>query len=194
MENWERKMMWNQTGLPWVIPSPNMPTLSTAIVYPGMVLFEALNVSEGRGTTIPFELFGAPFITGELLIKNLRSKNLRGCSFRVHNFIPTFNKYEAKLCSGLQLHVTDIKSFRPVAVAVEIIRAIMETSQKDSLRFNDPPYEYEYELVPFDILAGDDLTRYVLVGGGNLQNEFQRWAEETEHFKKEFSEVSFYGE
>jgi uncharacterized protein YbbC (DUF1343 family) len=193
MENWERLMMWDQTGLPWVIPSPNMPTLSTAVVYPGMVLFEALNVSEGRGTTIPFELFGAPFINAELLINNLRSKDLPGCRFRIHNFIPTFNKYEGKLCSGLQVHVTDLRTFRPVAVAAEIIRAIMETTQKDSLIFNDPPYEYEYEMVPFDILAGDSLTRNVLVNGGSLKNEFQRWEEEIELFRREFSEISLYG-
>jgi uncharacterized protein YbbC (DUF1343 family) len=194
MENWKRSMFYDQTGLAWVLPSPNMPTLQTAIVYPGMVLFEALNVSEGRGTTIPFELFGSPFINGELLLKNLRSRKLNGCSFRIHNFIPTFNKFEGRVCSGLQLHVTDRMSFRPVEVAVEIIRAIMETSDKDSLRFNNPPYEYEYNLLPFDILAGDDITRKVLVSGSKLENEFQRWAEDTELFRKEFSEISLYSE
>jgi uncharacterized protein YbbC (DUF1343 family) len=194
MENWKRSMMYDQTGLPWVLPSPNMPTLQTAVVYPGMVLFEALNVSEGRGTTIPFELFGAPFINVDLLLGKLRSMNISGCSFRIHNFIPTFNKYEGRHCSGLQLHVTDIKVFRPVATAIKIIRAIMETSSGNSLKFNDPPYEYEYELIPFDILAGDDLTRKVLLSGGSLDEEFERWAFETELFRKEFDGFSIYPE
>ena len=87
MEGWKRSMMFNETGLPWVIPSPNMPTLNTAVVYPGTVLFEALNLSEGRGTTLPFELFGAPFIKTVELKKNLESKQIPGCIFREHNFI-----------------------------------------------------------------------------------------------------------
>jgi uncharacterized protein YbbC (DUF1343 family) len=171
-----------------------MPTLQSAIVYPGMVLFEALNVSEGRGTTIPFELFGAPFINGELLLGRLRLRNIPGCRFRIHNFIPTFNKFKGKHCNGLQIHVTDIRSFRPVMTAIEIAAAIIETSKEGSFRFNDPPYEYEYELMPFDILAGDDLTRKVLLNGGSRNNEYKRWSDETELFRKEFSSVSLYNE
>ena len=93
MKNWKRKSLFIETGLPWVLPSPNMPTLQTAIVYPGTVLIEALNISEGRGTTIPFELFGAPFINAEKLKNKLDARNDSGCVFRIHNFIPTFNKY-----------------------------------------------------------------------------------------------------
>jgi uncharacterized protein YbbC (DUF1343 family) len=194
MEGWKRSMLFGQTGLPWVLPSPNMPTLNTAVVYPGMVLFEAVNVSEGRGTTIPFELFGAPFINGEFLLNKLRSMNIPGCMFRIHNFIPTFNKFEGRHCSGLQLHVTDTGSFRPVRTAIEIIRAILETSSAGSFSFNDPPYEYEYNLMPFDILAGDDLTRQALLKGGPLVEEFERWAYEAEQFRKDFASISLYGE
>jgi uncharacterized protein YbbC (DUF1343 family) len=100
MEGWNRSMFYNETGLPWVLPSPNMPSLQTAIVYPGMVLFEALNVSEGRGTTIPFELFGAPFINSQLLLDRLNDRNIPGCKFRIHNFIPTFNKFALQRTSG----------------------------------------------------------------------------------------------
>ena len=89
MKNWKRNSLFNETGLPWVLPSPNMPSLQTAIIYPGMVLAEALNISEGRGTTIPFELFGAPFIDSLKLKANLDSRKLQGCAFRIHNFIPT---------------------------------------------------------------------------------------------------------
>jgi uncharacterized protein YbbC (DUF1343 family) len=194
MQNWKRSMMYNNTGLPWVIPSPNMPTLQTAIVYPGMVLFEALNVSEGRGTTIPFELFGSPFIKPYTLLKNIEIRNISGCIFRMHNFIPTFNKYIGETCYGLQLHITDLKNFRPVATAVEIIDAIISTSGPGAVRFNDPPYEYEYNLMPFDILSGDDLLRKVLSEGKPVSLEIARWREEIESFRKEFSKISLYDE
>ena len=110
-----------------------MPTSQTTLVYPGTVLIEALNLSEGRGTTLPFELFGAPFINSEKLKKNLENRKIKGCAFRIHNFIPTFHKFAGELCNGLQLHVTDIKLFKPVETALEIFDAIIETSPEDSL-------------------------------------------------------------
>ncbi len=194
MENWRRSMLYSDTGLPWVLPSPNMPTLQTAIVYPGTVLIEALNLSEGRGTTLPFELFGAPFINAELLKKNLIKRNMRGCAFRIHNYIPTFHKFSGELCNGIQIHVTDIDSFKPVETAVEIFDAIIETSPEGSLRFLPPPYEYEYYLMPFDILSGDSGIRNALIERRNINSEKQRWSEETESFRKEFIEFSLYDE
>ena len=159
MKNWKRSSLFSDTGLPWVLPSPNMPTQQTAIVYPGTVLIEALNLSEGRGTTIPFELFGAPFIDSDKLKKNLDARNIKGCAFRIHDFIPTFHKFKGENCNGIQIHVTDIDLFRPVGTALEILDAIIETSGVDSLKFNLPPYEYEYNLMPFDILSGDSGMR-----------------------------------
>lgn len=194
MENWHRSMMYNETGLPWVIPSPNMPSLQTAVVYPGTVLIEGLNLSEGRGTTLPFELFGAPFIDPYLLKEDLDKRHLSGCSFRIHNFIPTFNKFSDQLCNGLQIHVTDIHSFRPVATAIEILESIIRTSPPESLRFNDPPYEYEYDLIPFDILSGDSGIRMTIQNGGSVEKEKERWTAETEIFKKEFRLISLYPE
>ncbi|MGQ9621086.1 MAG: exo-beta-N-acetylmuramidase NamZ domain-containing protein, partial [Bacteroidales bacterium] len=194
MENWHRSMMFNQTGLPWVIPSPNMPTLNTAIVYSGMVLFEAMNISEGRGTTIPFELFGAPFINPYKLINHLKEKNIPGCKFRIHCFIPTFNKFSGIFCNGLQIHVTDINSFRPVETAVEIIDSILKTTDNKMVKFNDPPYEYEEKLIPFDILAGDPKVRETLQKDLSLAEEKERWQSEIENFKKEFSKISLYKE
>ena len=194
MENWRRSMMYNETGLPWVIPSPNMPSVQTAIVYPGTVLTEALNMSEGRGTTLPFELFGAPFIDPYLLKNELDSRHIPGCNFRIHNFIPTFNKFRDQLCHGLQIHVTDIHSFRPVATAVEIFDAVIRTSPSGSLRFNEPPYEYEQNLMPFDILSGDSGLRETLQSRGSLEDEKERWAAEIEAFKKEFCRLSLYPE
>jgi uncharacterized protein YbbC (DUF1343 family) len=194
MEGWRRNSLFSQTGLPWVLPSPNMPTEDTAIVYPGTVLIEALNLSEGRGTTIPFELFGAPFINSEKLKKNLESRKLKGCAFRIHGYIPTFHKFEGEYCNGLQLHVTDISLFRPVQTALHIFDAIIETSPEGSLVFKQPPYEYEYNLMPFDILSGDSGMRLTLIKRGDLNSETERWDHEIREFIKEFSEISAYPE
>ena len=194
MKDWKRSSLYSETGLPWVLPSPNMPTLQTAIVYPGTVLIEALNLSEGRGTTIPFELFGAPFLNSEKLKENLDSRNIRGCVFRIHGFIPTFNKYAGLYCNGLQIHVTDPEIFYPVGTALEIFDAIMETTPPGSLEFKMPPYEYEYNLMPFDILSGDSMMRTALVNRTPVSYEKQRWQYEIEEFKKEFRQISAYPE
>src|SRR4030042_5586243 len=127
MKNWRRNSLFGETGLPCVLPSPNMPTLLTALVYPGTVLIEALNISEGRGTTIPFELFGAPFIDPNNIKLVLEERKIPGCKFRVHDFIPTFNKYCGELCHGLQIHVTDAGNFFPVGTALDIFDSIIET-------------------------------------------------------------------
>lgn len=192
MKGWHRNSLFSDTGLPWVLPSPNLPTLQTAIVYPGMVLAEALNISEGRGTTIPFELFGAPFIKGERLKKELDERNIPGCVFRIHDFIPTFNKYCGVLCHGLQIHVTDHKIFYPVGTALEIIDSIIETSAEGSLVFNPPPYEYEKNLMPFDILSGDSQMRLSLINRDPADKEKARWKQETEEFYKEFKTIAVY--
>jgi uncharacterized protein YbbC (DUF1343 family) len=184
--------MFDDSGLPWVIPSPNMPALSTAIVYPGTVLFEALNLSEGRGTTLPFQLFGAPFINPVSLMANLSGRKIPGCIFRMHNFIPTFNKFRDTLCNGIQIHVTGIKSYRPVMTAMEILDAIIETSAPGSLKFNPPPYEYEFNLMPFDILSGDSVLRQTLTNRLSIEAERERWDSETEGFKEEFREMALY--
>jgi uncharacterized protein YbbC (DUF1343 family) len=111
MKQWERAMWFDQTGLPWVMPSPNMPTLDTATVYPGMCLFEGTNISEGRGTTRPFEIFGAPFIDAEKLCTVLNNQKLLGVFFRENYFQPTFQKFAGQLCGGAQIHVIDRECF-----------------------------------------------------------------------------------
>lgn len=193
-EGWRRSMMYNETGLPWVIPSPNLPTLDSAIVYPGMVLFETINVSEGRGSTIPFELFGAPYLKTTELMKNLASRKIEGCAFRVHNFIPTFNKYAGKICNGIQVHVTELKRFKPVEAAFEVIQAIIETSPEGSFSFNQPPYEYEYNHMPFDILSGDDRMRKALETGVSVKAEAERWRNEIREFRNDFFALALYKE
>lgn len=194
MENWKRSFLFSDTGLPWVLPSPNMPTLQAAIVYPGTVLIEALNLSEGRGTTLPFELFGAPFVNSEALKKNLINRKIPGCAFRVHNYIPTFHKFHGELCNGMQIHVTDTGIFKPVETAVEIFDAIIETSLPGALRFIDPPYEYEYKLMPFDILSGDSGIRETLLKRKDIKTEKERWEAEIQVFRSEFNEFAMYDE
>jgi uncharacterized protein YbbC (DUF1343 family) len=158
------------------------------------VLIEALNLSEGRGTTKPFELFGAPFIDPVRLKKNLDERRISGCVFRVHSFIPTFHKFAGTLCNGLQIHVTDPSIFYPVATAYEIFTAVAETTPPGSLEFRQPPYEYEYKLMPFDILSGDSLMRSSLINRVPLNIERQRWLYEIGEFNNEFRQLSVYPE
>jgi uncharacterized protein YbbC (DUF1343 family) len=153
MKNWERAMWFDQTGLPWVMPSPNMPTLDTATVYPGMCLLEGTNISEGRGTTRPFEIFGAPFIDAEAICRELNNLKLPGVFFREDYFQPTFNKFAGKLCAGAQIHVLDRNAYRSFQTGVEIIRCIRKL-YPESFAWKQPPYEYEQEKLPIQILLG----------------------------------------
>ena len=159
MKNWERAMWFDQTGLPWVMPSPNMPTLDTATVYPGMCLLEATNISEGRGTTRPFEIFGAPFIEAEILCRELNDIKLPGAFFRENYFQPTFHKFAGELCRGAQLHVVDRNLFRSFQTGVEIIRCIRKL-YPEAFAWKQPPYEYEYEKLPIQILLGGPATDF----------------------------------
>ncbi len=149
---WEPEMWHDDTGLPWVMPSPNMPTLDTAIVYPGMCLLEGTNLSEGRGTTHPFELFGAPWIDPEAYAKRLNNLGLPGCHFRAVSFEPTFQKHAETVCHGAQIHVTDREDFLPFRTGLEILRRTRE--DYPDFAWNPPPYEYETEKLPIEILLG----------------------------------------
>ena len=159
MKNWERAMWFDQTGLPWVMPSPNMPTLETATVYPGMCLLEATNISEGRGTTRPFEIFGAPFIDAETLCHELNDSKLPGVFFRENHFQPTFHKFAGELCAGGQIHVLDRNKFRPFETGVEIIRRIRKL-YPEKFAWKQPPYEYEPEKLPIEVLLGGPLLEF----------------------------------
>jgi uncharacterized protein YbbC (DUF1343 family) len=159
MKNWERAMWFDQTGLPWVIPSPNMPTLDTATVYPGMCLLEGTNISEGRGTTRPFEIFGAPFIAADEFCRELNNLQLPGVFFRENYFQPTFNKFAGTLCAGAQIHVLDRDVFQPFRTGVEIIRSTRKL-YPEQFAWKQPPYEYEYEKLPIQILLGGPAEDY----------------------------------
>lgn len=192
MDNWNRNSLYADTGLPWILPSPNLPRPESAIVYPGTVLMEATNLSEGRGTTIPFELFGAPWLDSVKLANELNSRKTGGCFFRKHDFIPTFHKYTGEYCEGIQIHVTDPAQYRPVETALHIFDAIMETTPGGSLKFNPPPYEYEEELMPFDILSGDDKMRLALLNRLAPAKLTEKWKEETTGFISEFNKMALY--
>jgi uncharacterized protein YbbC (DUF1343 family) len=157
MKNWDRAMWFDQTGLLWVMPSPNMPTLESATVYPGMCLLESTNVSEGRGTTRPFEIFGAPFIDAEALCRELNDLKLPGVLFRQNYFEPTFQKFAGQLCGGAQIHLLDRNAFRPFETGIEILRCIRKL-YPESFAWKQPPYEYEHEKLPIEILLGGPLN------------------------------------
>jgi uncharacterized protein YbbC (DUF1343 family) len=183
MEGWRRDMYFDATGVPWVMPSPNMPTLDTAIVYPGTVLFEGTKLSEGRGTTRPFELIGAPWLNGEELAARLNKAGLDGVYFRKATFEPTFQKHARATCGGCQLHVSDRKAFEPVQAGVALLRESFG-SAPDKFEWRDPPYEYEHEKMPIDILAGSPLLRRQIEAQVPLAEIVESWDEGEAEFQE----------
>ncbi len=183
MRGWKRRMWFEDTRLPWVLPSPNMPTVETATVYPGMCLLEGTNLSEGRGTTRPFEIFGAPFIDSDSLIRRLSEFRLPGVIFRPLSYLPTFQKYAGTVCVGAQIHVTEKEKFRPFKTGIAVIKAVFELYGKD-FSWKSPPYEYEERLLPFDILAGTDRVRNDIEKGLDLKEMEEWWDEELRTFNK----------
>jgi uncharacterized protein YbbC (DUF1343 family) len=164
MDGWTRGMYFDATGIPFVLPSPNIPTLDSAIVYPGTVLFEGTNVSEGRGTTKPFELVGAPWVDAERFADGMNTLGLPGVRFRPAVIEPTFHKHAHTSCGGCQIHVLDRGAFRPVETGVALVAAF-RAADPSRFRWRDPPYEYEHRLLPIDILAGSsDLRKHIEQG------------------------------
>jgi uncharacterized protein YbbC (DUF1343 family) len=185
MQGWNRKMWFDDTHMPWVMPSPNMPTLDTAIVYPGMCLLEGTNLSEGRGTTRPFETFGAPFIDPGVSVTRLKEFKLPGVIFRPMFFQPTFQKYADKLCGGAQIHIVNREKFKPFKTGVAVLKAMHELYPED-FTWKQPPYEYETEKIPIDILAGTDRLRLDIERGEKLDLMEEWWQEECGNFDREF--------
>ena len=183
LEGWRRSMYFDETRLPWVIPSPNIPTLDTAVVYPGAVLFEGTMLSEGRGTTRPFELIGAPWIDGDRLSDAMNARELPGVHFRSVFFEPTFQKHARETCGGCQPHVTDRQAFLPVRTAVELIE---EFRKQNPSRFawRQPPYEYELEKQPIDLLYGNDRLRATIDNGQDMNALVASWRLEEDAFRR----------
>jgi uncharacterized protein YbbC (DUF1343 family) len=168
MTGWRREMLFDETGRDWVMPSPNMPRTTTAMLYPGGVLLEGTNLSEGRGTTLPFEVVGAPFIDPERLLNELaplvsasRTPTPLGLALRPIRFVPTFDKWKGKCCGGVALHVVDPPAVRSVAMILHILAAVHRLWPRD-FAWLPPPYEYEREKMPIDILYGSARLREAL--------------------------------
>ena len=183
MKGWRRRMLFADTGLPWVAPSPNLPTPASAQVYPGQVIWEGTNVSEGRGTTQPFELFGAPFIEPGRILETLGSDTPPGAVLRPVEFEPTANKWRGEPCGGFQIHVTDPGRFRPYRTSLALLQAILRC-YGDSFHWKKPPYEYEYERMPIDLILGDSKIREGLEAMVPIAEMEASWQEELLVFQK----------
>ena len=174
MTGWSRDRYADEAGASWVMPSPNMPTLDTAIVYPGTVLLEGTMASEGRGTTRPFELAGAPWVQAEHMSAALNALDLPGVHFRPAVFEPTFQKHARAACGGCQIHVLDRRAFRPVLTGVAVIAAI-RAEDPGRFAWREPPYEYEPDKLPIDILAGSPALRLAIEGGVTAREIAASW-------------------
>jgi uncharacterized protein YbbC (DUF1343 family) len=183
MERWERGMYGDQVGLPWVMPSPNMPTIDTAIVYPGTVLFEGTLLSEGRGTTRPFELVGMPGVDAERFAAGMNRLELPGVYFRPAVFEPTFQKHAQRTCGGCQIHVLDRDAFRPVLTGVALIQ-VFRHANPAGFAWRQPPYEYERDKLPIDILAGSDILRQQIESDLPPRQIAASWSDDERAFEK----------
>jgi uncharacterized protein YbbC (DUF1343 family) len=191
MPAWSRDAYFDETGLPWVLPSPNIPTLDSAIVYPGTVLFEGTNVSEGRGTTKPFELVGAPWIDPDIFAARVNRIGLDGVLFRPALFEPTFHKHQGVSCGGCQIHITDRRTIRPVEVGVALLQAFRDLG-RDDFSWRQPPYEYEHRLAPIDILCGSSDVRERLERGDEARAIAEGWLPAVDSFLKVRAEFLLY--
>lgn len=195
-EGWERHRWFDQLGLPWVYPSPNMPTLDTAIVYPGMCLFEATTLSEGRGTTRPFHLVGAPWIDPQKFValteRIAADAGLRGVGFRPAAFVPGFQKHAGAACQGLEVHVTNRDELHTLLLGLVVLQASYEV---DRARFGwrVEPYEFIEDVPAIDLLTGSAACRETLEGGGDLAGLIEAWEEDRQTFLRRRSTCLLYG-
>jgi uncharacterized protein YbbC (DUF1343 family) len=183
LDGWRRWMYFDETALPWVMPSPNLPTLDSTIVYPGAVLFEGTMLSEGRGTTRPFELVGAPWLDGDRLAQAMNARGLPGVHFRPAFFEPTFQKHARETCGGCQIHVLDRTRFEPVRAAVELI-AECRAQNPSRFAWREPPYEYEHQKAPIDILFGSDRLRLTIDAGTAAETLVSEWRTDVDAFRR----------
>ena len=191
MEGWGRELWFDQTDAPWVMPSPNIPTLDTATVFPGTVHLEGTWMSEGRGTTRPFELIGAPYISAREFERRLESIGLPGVRFRAANFLPTFQKHAGELCGGVQIHVTDRELFEPVTAGVAAVKTAHDL-YGDDFKWKDTPYEYVFDKNPFDVIAGTDKLRASIERGDSLELISESWKAGLDQFKSVREEYLLY--
>jgi uncharacterized protein YbbC (DUF1343 family) len=183
MKGWRRHMLFGDTGLPWVAPSPNLPTPASALVYPGQVLWEGTNVSEGRGTTQPFELFGAPFIDPYRILDALPPEAIPGAILRPLEFEPTAQKWQGRRCHGFQIHVVKPGAFRPYRTSLALLQAVLRC-HADEFQWKTPPYEYEYERMPIDLILGDRQLRERLAAMEPIADLEASWHQDLQAFEQ----------
>lgn len=183
MDGWGRSHWLDQTDTPWVMPSPNIPTPDSATVFPGTVHFEGTQLSEGRGTTRPFELIGAPYIDPELYARKLNDLNLPGVYFRSCIFRPTFQKHGGVSCGGVQIHVLNRDDFEPVVAGLHMVKVAYDL-YSDDFRWKEPPYEYVYDRNPFDVISGTSSFRRAIEAGGSIESLEAGWREGLNEFMK----------
>jgi uncharacterized protein YbbC (DUF1343 family) len=191
VRGWRRSDYFPDTHLAWIFPSPNMPTWETALLYPGMVLLEGTNISEGRGTTLPFQIFGAPFMDTHHLLRHLEEAGLEGVVFRPVCFEPTFDKWAGQACYGFQIHVTDRSTFRPYRLGLALLRALWRV-HRNEFRWLPPPYEYEWKKQPIDILLGNGNLRQRLEDGEDIGRMEASWATELEEYRRSTASCLLY--
>lgn len=223
LEGWTRSMYCDETALPWTMPSPNVPTLETAVVYPGQVILEGTNLSEGRGTTRPFEFFGAPYLAPEKVLAALgqadciepdgsassrtthgasagraaargrKGSPLWGTLLREVAFEPTFNKYAGELVRGFQMHVIDRSGFRPVEATTTLLWAIRR-AHPEAFAWSEPPYEYEWKRLPVDLICGTDRLRVALDADTEPRQIIRAWADGLSAYRERVRPFLIYGE
>lgn len=191
MEGWKRSMWYDETALPWVIPSPNMPTVATAAVYPGMCLIEGTNLSEGRGTTRPFEFFGAPWLDSFQLADALNRVNLPGIRFRPHFFMPMFQKHARTVCGGVQLHVTDRNRLEPFRTGLWCVKVARDLDP-EKFDWRRETYEYVSDRLAIDLLTGSARYREIIEAGGDPDEWLPQWKEQLDEFTAEREEFLLY--
>jgi uncharacterized protein YbbC (DUF1343 family) len=184
LANWNRNSYFEDCGLPWVMPSPNMPSLETAVVYPGQVVLEGTNLSEGRGTTKPFEIFGAPYLDPYLILAELEVGATGGTVMRPLNFRPTFGKWMGQVCKGFQIHVIDRRLFHPYRTSLAIISTIFKL-YPESFKWADPPYEYVSDKLPIDVIVGDSKIRFGIEQNRPFAELEDYWLPASDNFMKD---------
>lgn len=191
MENWSREDFFDETDVPWAMPSPNMPTVDTAIIFPATVYFEGTQISEGRGTTRPFEIVGAPFIESDELANELTELNLPGVKFSATNFIPTFQKHANTSCGGVFIHVSDRAIYQPVITGIAMVKTIYDL-YKDNFKWKEPPYEYVFDKNPFDVISGTDKIRKFIENGADPDTIKLSWANDVKSFREQRAKYLLY--
>ncbi len=181
MKNWKRHMYWQDPGLPWICPSPNLPTPQSCMVYPGQVIFEGTNISEGRGTTLPFEQFGAPFLNIQK-IKTEADEIIKGAVLRPVHFEPTSGKWQGMICKGFQIHITSKEEYNAYLSSLVLLQLIVKHHPND-FKFKEPPYEYEFEKMPMDLILGSKTLREKLIALENPVYLADQWENELNNYK-----------